>query len=296
MTISEAQLETWSKQGSVAQSRDTYATIKTCLERSDAAYANRSYAIFLQGSYGNDTNIYADSDVDVVIRLDATYYRDIDALSETDKAAYQAQFTAADYSYNDFKTDVITQLTRTYGASVMPGKKAIFVEGNGPRRDADVLPAAQYRKYHWFKSWQDQSYTDGIVFWTSDGVKIVNYPKQHSANCTTKHQASNDWFKPTVRIVKNMRNAMIAAGYLEEGLAPSYFLEGMLYNVPTDQFGGSYQQTLVKVLNWLLKCDRATLLCANEMYMLFHPTSPVTWRVENFETFLAAAVRYWNDK
>lgn len=296
MTISESQLETWSKQGSVTQSRETYGTIKGCLERADAPYADKDYTVFLQGSYGNDTNIYADSDVDLVIRIDSIFYKNIDALSEADKAAYNAFFSTGGYSYKDFKAAVTAHLKRFYGAAVQPGKKAIFVQGVGQRRDADVLPAAQYRKYHSFRSGLDQSYTDGIVFWTSDGVEIVNYPKQHSANCTTKHQATNNWFKPTVRILKNMRNAMVAASYIREGLAPSYFLEGMLYNVPTAKFGGSYQQTMVEVLNWLRGCDGSALICANGMYKLLRPTSPVTWRAENFEAYLSAAIRFWNDK
>ncbi len=81
MAIPEAQFETWSKQGAMKQSRDTYATVKDVTEASDALYANEGYASFLQGSYGNDTNIYADSDVDVVMRLESTYYKDISQLS-----------------------------------------------------------------------------------------------------------------------------------------------------------------------------------------------------------------------
>jgi hypothetical protein len=37
--------------------------------------------LFLQGSYGNDTNIYAESDVDVVMRTDSIYYSDTSALN-----------------------------------------------------------------------------------------------------------------------------------------------------------------------------------------------------------------------
>ncbi len=295
MTITESQLETWAKQGSVTQSKDTYGTIKSCLERTDASYADKDYAVFLQGSYGNDTNIYADSDVDLIIRIDSIFYKNIDALSEADKVAYNSFFSAGEYSYIEFKAAVVAQLSRFYGTAVQPGKKAIFVQSAGQRRDADVLPAAQYRKYHSFRSGLDQSYTDGIVFWTSNGVEIVNYPTQHSANCTTKHQATNSWFKPTVRIVKNMRNAMSSANYVREGLAPSYFLEGMLYNVPTNKFGVSFQRTMTELLIWLRDCDRNALICANEMYKLLHPTSPVTWRAESFEEFLSAAIRFWND-
>jgi hypothetical protein len=53
-----------------------------------APYAGKSYSIFLQGSYGNDTNIYADSDVDVVMRLASTFYHDLDDLSEDQKNAF----------------------------------------------------------------------------------------------------------------------------------------------------------------------------------------------------------------
>ena len=65
MAVSDAQLETWSHQGSKAQSAATYATVRRVLLDSRAPYANRSFDIFLQGSYNNDTNIYADSDVDI---------------------------------------------------------------------------------------------------------------------------------------------------------------------------------------------------------------------------------------
>ena len=237
MAIPESQLDVWAKQGSITQSQSTYASVRGVLKRDVAPYASNDYGIFLQGSYGNDTNIYADSDVDVVIRIDSLFYRDISGLSESEKAAYNANFSESANSYAAFKADVTKHLTTHYGAAVKSGKKALFIQGNGSRRDTDVLPAAQYRKYHRFSSSRDQSYTDGIVFWTPDGADIVNYPKQHSENCTTKHQATNGWFKPTVRILKNMRNAMIAQGYIKDGLAPSYFLEGMLYNVPNGQFG-----------------------------------------------------------
>jgi hypothetical protein len=43
-----------------------------------------------------------------------------------------------------------------------------------------------------------------------------------------------------VRVFKNMRNSMIEKGFLAEGVAPSYFIEGMLWNVPNDRFTGGY--------------------------------------------------------
>lgn len=295
MPIPESQLDTWCKQGSVTQSQTTYTTIRSALEAGDAPYAGKSYDIFLQGSYGNDTNIYADSDVDVVIRTTSVYYYDLDNLSEAEKQAYQAVHSTAEYQYADFKRDVLAQLNKKFPGAVTPGKKAIFVEGNGSRRDADVLAAAQYRKFTRFNSWSDQSHVEGICFWTSDGQQIINYPKQHSANCTTKHQGTNSWFKPTVRILKNMRNSMIDHGYIAEGVAPSYFLEGMLWNVPNSEFGLSYQTTVAKALDWIIGCDRSKLVCANDQYYLCHPTSPVTWRAEKLQAYLDAVTKFWKE-
>lgn len=80
---------------------------------------------------------------------------------------------------------------------------------------------------------------------------------------------------------------------IEDGLAPSYFIEGMLYNVPAAQFGGSEQTNFIDVLNWLRAADRSNFVCANEQfYLLRH--SIVTWPPENCEKFLDACKRYWD--
>jgi hypothetical protein len=82
MPIPESQLHTWSHQGSVTQSSATFNAIKNVLEAADTPFSGKDYSVFLQGSYGNDTNIYAESDVDIVIKLDDCWQRDINALPE----------------------------------------------------------------------------------------------------------------------------------------------------------------------------------------------------------------------
>src|SRR5687767_14655311 len=131
MAIPEAQLDTWSKQGSVAQSSNTYAIVKAALESAGSPYASKDFSIFLQGSYANDVNIYADSDVDIVIRLDSSFYRDLSNLTVEEQAAYRSSFSDTDYGYQEFKTDVLGQLTRKFGPAITPGNKAICIEGDG---------------------------------------------------------------------------------------------------------------------------------------------------------------------
>jgi len=214
MAISEDQLETWSHQGSVQQSAATYQTIKSVLESPQAPYANRKTTPFLQGSYGNNTNVWAESDVDVAICLTSVYYSDTESLNADEKARYDANWSSANYSFKDFKADVLAWLQENFGNSVTPGKKAIKVPGDGSRREVDVLACVQNRDYYSYPASGRPGYHEGICFWTSNGEKIVNYPHQHMSNCTSMHQATNSRFKPSIRVLKNMRRSMVSDGYI----------------------------------------------------------------------------------
>jgi len=296
MPIPEAQLDTWSKPGSQTQSKDTYATIKGALEASDAPYSGRSCISFLQGSYGNDTNVYADSDVDVVMKVGSIYYYDLSRLSPEEQAAFNSASGGTDYSFQDFRRGVIAVLKTKFGSDVdTTGKKAVMVKANGSRRDADVVVCANFRRYYKFESFANENHAEGICFFTPDGTRIENFPKQHSANCTTKHQNASQWYKPTVRIFKTMRNRMIQDKMIKDGLSPSYYLEGMLYNVPNDKFGKSYADTVSNCINWLWTAKRDDLICANGMFYLLRSGSQVMWSPANFEEFLKAAVKLWNE-
>jgi hypothetical protein len=294
MAISDQQLETWSAIGAAAQSKATYATVKTTLERADAPYASKGYTVYLQGSYGNDTNVYRDSDVDVVICTSSVYYSDTSELPPDQKARFESGWTEATYTAADFKNDVTAHLKARFGQSVNAGEKAIFVPGNDSRRDADILACAEFRRYFQYTNGGPSDYYEGVCFFLPDGTRIENYPKMHLANCAAKHQATQNWFKPTVRLFKNMRNRMIDSGVITSDLAPSYFIEGLLYNVPNDRFGGGQTTNFSDVFNWLYVADRSKFICANERFYLLYEDSRVTWRAAKCIAFLDALAAFWN--
>jgi hypothetical protein len=292
--IPESQLDTWSHQGAVATSSSTYQTIKSVLEADGTPYANKAFAVFLQGSYGNDTNIWAESDVDIVIRLDSTFISDVSDLSEAQKALYQKTVATADYSYWDFKRDVLQVLKDKYGDHVTSGDKAIAIAASGSRRKADVIVALEYRRYYQFDGTYNP-YTSGICFYNSTYQLISNFPKQHSENLTTKHQATNSMLKPMVRIYKNLRGRCISEKLLPAGVAPSYYLEGLLYNVPRDKFTTQYQSSFVNAINWLQQeANKDELVCANEQFYLLRDGLHTCWNRAHCEMFLKAAVDLWN--
>jgi hypothetical protein len=277
----------------VTQSASTYNSIKNVLESDDTPYVDKAFSVFLQGSYGNDTNIYAESDVDIVIQLNSMYYYDLDNLPEDQKNLFKSHITPVTYNLSRFKSDVIQVLTDAYGSDVVVGEKAIQIAARNNRRKADVIVASQYRKFNSYLGVGNQRYIEGIKFITRNGVDIVNYPKTHSENLTTKHQATGSWFKPSVRIFKNIRKRMVEEGMINSDTAPSYFLEGLLYNVPNAKFGLTYESTMVESINWVLKADRSKFVCANEQYYLLHDTSPITWRAEKCNLFLERLVEFW---
>src|SRR5271166_6256107 len=144
MAIPEEQLERWSHQGPTAQFTATYQSIRNVLWDANSPYATRSFSVFLQGSYKNDTNVYGDSDVDIVICTDAVYYSDTSNLSPDEKQRFRGNFAPAQYAFSDFKNEAVGWLNKKYPNAVTVGNKTVYIKGNAGRRDADVVIAAEF--------------------------------------------------------------------------------------------------------------------------------------------------------
>lgn len=295
MAIPEADLTKMAAIGAQTTSKDTYATVKLALEAEDTGYASKNYSVFLQGSYGNDTNIYRESDVDVVICLNSIFTYDLSDLVPEQKLAFSAVHGAAIYTHKNFRDDVLKALYARFGNHVNPGAKAVKIEPFHNRRKADVLIATQHRKYYRYATSADSTFVQGISFHKLDGTRVANYPRQHRKNMITKNQATNERFKHIVRIFKNAREKLIVEGVIERGVAPSYYLEGLLYNVPVEKFGISYENSMVECIRWLVAADRSKFICANEQYKLLDGSKDVTWNTNDCDAYLNGLVDLWNE-
>ena len=81
-----------------------------------------------------------------------------------------------------------------------------------------------------------------------------------------------------------------------KGEAPSYYIEGLLYNVPNELFTGSLDSMVLNILTWFYQTtDRSNFVCANERYYLLRDSSPVCWPTANGTKFISAAVSLWNN-
>lgn len=297
MQLTEQQLETWSHQGAVTTAKSTADAIKNSLA-SGWRLSGKNFEVYLQGSYKNDTNIRGDSDVDIVAQLNSTIYQEVSELSPFEQIA--VRLPGASYLWHHFRQDVYRTLCDTYGsANVLYSQNCIKVKAGAGRLPADVVPSILYRRYT-----RSSACVDGIWFCSSNGNPVVNYPKLHYDNGVIKNGVfqTNGRYKPAVRMFKNARSYLASRSVIAGDLAPSYFFESLLHNVPNDRFCASYVATYRAVVEWLRDTLDGTnaivwlpspLTCQNGQLPLFGTTSQ-QWSIGNAQRLVSEFINLWN--
>lgn len=229
--IEQRKLERWTKAITADQeeARDTQRAIRNELEGGHLKGVSDGleFTTYLQGSYRNSTMVYNSGDVDIlVIRTDA-YHGDFTGTPETSTEHSPTQNPRQ--MFEEHAEGVYRTLQAQYGArNVERGDKAIEIDAEELPLGADVVPCLQYRRF-----WPRQSgnHMKGIVFWTAEATKVVNFPRRHRIMGEQYNRWCDGNYKSTVRIFKNFRNALVEEDIIEKEDAPSYFIECLLSNV-----------------------------------------------------------------
>jgi len=287
MAIPEQQLETWSHQGATTTANATYESVKIALTLYEwPSYVN--YEVYLQGSYKNYTNIRGDSDVDIIIQLNSTFYHNLSTLQ-----MMLLNIRTASYGWNEFRADVLRRIIHYYGSNmVTEGNKSIKVNRDSGRLAADIVVSAKYIRYDNLT----QS-AEGLTFWTlNEGRQIINYPKIHYTNGVLKNNIfnTNGNFKPTVRIFKNARTYLINQNEIFPTLAPSYFLECLIYNIPNSMFESNFQSRYSGIIDWLSVANLIYFVCQNGQMLLFGKT-PEQWTITDAQTLIQKFAELWRN-
>jgi Nucleotidyltransferase domain len=296
MAIPDEKLKAWSNQGAVDASKRTHEAVRDALD-AHTWPSQYVYDVYLQGSYRNSTNIRGDSDVDIVAELESSFSNDLSRLDPQERVAFHNHYSDATYGWQDFRAHVLTALVDAFGtSSIFEGSKAITVFGTGGRLDADVLVCQERRYYAAFPSKQGERYLEGVRFKDlSNGRWIENFPKQHIENGFEKNSEgrTNHWYKPTVRMFKNARTYLVQRGDIGPDLAPSYFVECLMWNVPDIEFGYSYAQSFQDSLKWLSSADVTNFKCQNDVVPLFGAT-PEQWSHSSARDFVDQLELLWD--
>lgn len=229
--IERRKLERWTKAETADQdeARDTQRAIRDELEegRLEGVSDGLEFSTYLQGSYRNTTMVYDSGDVDILVIRTDKYHADF---SDTpDISTEHAPAQNPRQMFEEHSEGVYRTLQAQYGTrNVKRGDKALEIDAEGLPLGADVVPCLQYRRF-----WPRQSgnHMKGIVFWTSEGTKVVNFPRRHRIMGEQYNRWSDGNYKSTVRVLKNFRNALVENGTIEKEHAPSYFVECLISNV-----------------------------------------------------------------
>lgn len=232
MNMSEEQIALWAKAPSETEDQKCLNAISQAMDAVRARFGNR-VTFIRQGSHTNRTNIRIDSDVDIAAVHTGFYFPDISALTPADVSQYNANRSNANYTFSQYKAEVEQALRDAFGTTAVQRKnKCIRVSGNTNRVNADIVPAFEH---HRFSSYGVVS-AKGIGFEPDQGDRVRSFPEQHYANGVTKNASTQRAFKRTVRILKRTRNHLIDQGALAPDAISSFFIESLVWNVPSEFF------------------------------------------------------------
>ncbi|MFA5877918.1 MAG: nucleotidyltransferase [Candidatus Staskawiczbacteria bacterium] len=249
-------------------------------------------SIFAQGSYRTNTSVKQDSDVDICVRLNSTFF-----------SKYPEGKTRENYGniegsikFAEYKNLIQEALNDYFGLQyVSRGNKAFDVHSNSYRVDADVVPAFAYRYYY---GDGENDYIDpvGMAFLTDRGVRIENWPHQVHNNGISKQDGTSQRYKKVVRILKKLRNKMQEENIVGSQDVASFLIECMVWNVPDNSFGkddyhDDVRAVLANCFNYTLKDEACKDFCeVNDIKYLFHSSQP--WNREKAHGFFNAAWDY----
>jgi len=258
--------------------------------RNSPELKHRDLKVFTQGSYRNRVNVRKDSDVDVGVICFDSYFSDFS--DDNVKAQVQRSELPASYTYAQFKNELQRALESRFGeTNVTRGDKAFQIDENSYRVNADVAAFFEHRRYQSLSQ-----YESGVQLKTDSGQYIVNWPEQHYSNGVDKNSMTARRFKRAVRILKNMRNEMAAAGIAAAEPVPSFLIECLVWNTPNSAFDHANYWSMMRAV--LAESFNGTLYeerCrewgeVSELKYLFRPAQP--WTRDQANAFLHAAWEY----
>lgn len=272
----------------IERCNNAVAVINNAIGASDAL-KNKRVNTIPQGSYFNNTNVRQDSDVDVGIVCDASFFYDLPQGTTPDMFS----ITPASYQYSQFKNDVeIALVDYLERSSVSRGNKAFDIHETSYHVDADVVPFFEYRKYLITGGFIQGV---GLLPDNNPSEKIINYPVQHHENGCSKNEDTYHRYKAVVRILKALALEMVDEG-LPEGDIPGFLIECLVWNVPNEFFRDSNPViNALEILSFFMKHLGADANCANFMEVSgqkFLFSSSQKWTREKAFHFSIVAVDY----
>lgn len=217
------------------------------------------YETFLQGSYRNTTGVADINDVDIVALHKDVY-----------SGIFSGRIWEPKVSWDSVFSGIQSRLEASphYKGRTTVGDKCITVNTNFK---ADVVPAVMISDVE----------SDPIAICSRRTyTERKNYPRVHYQNNVTKQSATASAYKPTVRMFKRWTRNWFHG----TKIAPSFYVECLIYNVPNYHFSLDPAVSYVAVADYIVKnFDRYSVIksVAGDKDIL----TSEEWAPDSFERF-----------
>ena len=256
--------------------------------REDVVLSQKSIEIFAQGSYANDTNVRLNSDIDINVRLNDTFFYQV----PTGETQRDYGYVDSDYSFITFKAEVQSALIRKFGAgNVTRNDKCLTVKESLTRVVTDVVPTFKFKRHD-----SRSTLHIGAKFITDKGVVVECYPIQHIENGKLKNADMQKRFKRLTRLYRRIRYKMIDERLPVSGNITSFLLESLVWHVPDHIFNNyttwteRLRQSIIYLYNNTLNDHTCqSWVEVSQLLYLFH--SERKWTRADVNQYL---VQMWN--
>lgn len=263
---------------------NSYASVpaKTTVDRAISLHQNvrealgSEYDTLLQGSYKNDTALADLNDVDVVA---------------VHRSTYSTSFGARRYLTSVPWPEIFARIERKLQADAR-------YQGKWERHDKciqlntgvhiDIVPAIVV----------SESTADPVAIYSfREGTERQNWPRAHYDNSAAKSGRTNGSYKQAVRLFKRWAQCCFGS----RKIAPSYYLECLLYATPDDRFTGDLAADFCAIARWIgLQFPQQWSYDYTKLWRVAGEGNVLTateWKKADFEAFrtqLATSLR-WAD-
>lgn len=239
----EARFDAWARPLSATEDEkceNAISVARKAIEANPFLQALPNLHIFAQGSYKANTNVRADSDVDINVCNRDHFFCQY-PLGWDDARAGNV---TSSLPFATYKTHIEAAVNARYGSDVSKGDKSFRIQGNTYRINTDIVPSYEFRLYRVQGS--SLIYDSGVAFISQNGTRIVNWPAQTLANGIAKNNQTGMRYKKVVRVLKGLRNELKDRGNTNTAAVSSFMIESLAWNVANNKYGNDYLYDDVK--------------------------------------------------
>ena len=138
--------ERWAKPLSLTEKQkceNAESVVRSALDHDDLVGLN--LGAFAQGSYKTNTNVRADSDVDIRVQCSNTFHYDFCNGITPEEAGTHSP---AILRYPEYRAKIKTVLQDRFQYDLIDGNKAFNIKENTYRITVDIIPTFDYRLYY----------------------------------------------------------------------------------------------------------------------------------------------------